>query len=169
MSNSKQLNCIEKWINKVSIYPPAELYFQAFKSQEKKERRCKEICESLYKFNWEGAKYPNPIGTVRDIVREMVVMDRMFEYNPFPPKYENVVKLVAKFVDNAYNLVEELGKMHGQNERMTEWYAGWHLGDLRIQLLSCNWAADILRLGKDDDAIKKLIDDVSTEIGRIAK
>jgi|AGFS01.1.fsa_nt_gi hypothetical protein len=160
MSNNLFLNRLEKWITNVSVYPPAELYFQAPKSQEKKEKRCKEICEALYKFNWEGAKYPNPIGTVREIVREMCVLDRMFEYNPFPPKYENIVKLVAKFVNNADNLVAALDKMHGQNERMKDWYDHWKVGQLRIQLLSYRWGADILRLGDDDKVTTKFIDDV---------
>lgn len=168
MSNSQYLNCLEKWINSVSVYPPAELYFQAPKSQEKKEKRCKEICESLYKFNWEGAKYPNPIGTVRETIREMVVLDRLFEYNPFPPKYENIVKLVAKFSTLAYHLVEELDKMHYQNEKMREWYDGFRLNDLRTQLLAYNWASDILRLGNDRD-IETFADDVYSEIMRATK
>lgn len=160
MSKNLFLNRLEKWITDVSVYPPAELYFQAPKSQEKKEKRCKEICEALYKFNWEGAKYPNPIGTVREIIREMSVLDKMFEYNPFPPKYENIVKLVAKFVNNADNLVVALDKMHSQNERMKDWYDHWKVGQLRIQLLSYRWGADILRLGEDDKVVTEFIDDV---------
>lgn len=168
MSNSQYLERLEQWINDVSVYPPAELYFQAPKSQEKKEKRCKDICESLYKFNWEGAKYPNPIGTVRETIREMVVLDRMFEHNPFPPKYENIVKLVAKFSNLAYHLVEELEKMHSQNEKMWEWYDGFRLNDLRTQLLAYNWASDILRLGNDRD-IETFADDVYSETMRSTK
>lgn len=168
MSNNQYLERLEKWINDVSVYPPAELYFQAPKGQEKKEKRCKEICESLYKFNWEGAKYPNPIGTVRETIREMVVLDRMFEYNPFPPKYENIVKLVAKLSSLAYHLVEELDKMHSQNEKMREWYDGFRLNDLRVQLLAYNWASDILRLGNDRD-IETFADDVYSETKRSTK
>lgn len=37
MSNSINLAFIEKWINNVSIYPPAEIFFQAPKSQEPRE------------------------------------------------------------------------------------------------------------------------------------
>lgn len=168
MSNNQYLNRLEKWVNNVSVYPPAEIYFQAAKNQEKKERRCKEICESLYKFNWEGAKYPNPIGALREIIREMVVLDRMFEYNPFPPKYENIVKLVAKFTNLSYHLVEELDKMHYQNEKMREWYDGFRLNDLRTQLLAYNWASDILRLGNDRDT-EVFADDVYSEIMRTTK
>lgn len=87
----------------MSIYPPAEIFFQAPKSQEKKEKRCKEICESLYRFNWGNAPVANPIGTVR----EMVILNKMFEYNPSPPKYENIVKLVAKFLNHAYYLIDQ--------------------------------------------------------------
>lgn len=162
MSNSQYLNCLEKWINNVSVYPPAEIYFQAPKSQEKKEKRCKEICEALYKFNWEGAKYPNPIGTVREIIREMVVLDRMFEYNPFPPKYENIVKLVAKFEKHAYHLYGELEVMSLNQPSLAEYYGKWRLGMVQLHLNAMHWAADILRLN-GDETITKMINDIAKE------
>lgn len=160
MSNQINLKCLEKWINNVSVYPPAEIFFQAPKSQEKKERRCKEICEQLYRFNWENSKNPNPVGTVREIVREMVVLDKLFEYNPFPPKYENVVKLVAKLQKHAYHLFEVLEDMHKQHPALAEYYKGWRLGMVQIHLNSVLWGKDILRLGNDETTINKYMNDV---------
>lgn len=164
MSNQINLKCLEKWISNVSIYPPGEIFFQAPKSQEKKERRCKEICEQLYRFNWEDSKHPNPVGTVREIVREMVVLDKLFEYNAFPAEYMNIVKLVAKFQKHAYHLYHELEDMHKQHPALAEYYKEWRLGLVHIHLNSLHWGADIIRLpreGQYADAMgKQYIDDV---------
>lgn len=165
MSNSINLAFIEKWINNVSIYPPAEIFFQAPKSQEKKEKRCKEICESLYRFNWENAPVANPIGTVREMVREMVILDKMFEYNPFPPKYENIVKLVAKFLNHAYYLIDQLDSMHKEHDKLSDWYGEWRRGPLHIMMNANRWGADILRLPGDDKTQTQYLDDISKAMG----
>lgn len=173
MSNSINLKVIESWAHDISVYPPAEIFFQAPKSQEKKERRCKEICERLYRFNWERSDMPNPIGTVRETVREMVILDKMFEYNPFPPKYENVVKLVAKFLHYAYHVIKELDAMHKEHEKLNEWYVKWRKGALHIMLNANTWGADILRLpseGPDDNnAHTKFLDDVTLAMKEMMK
>lgn len=170
MSNSINLKFIEKWINNVSIYPPAEIFFQAPKSQEKKEKRCKEICEQLYRFNWEGAKYPNPVGSVRELVREMAVLDKMFEYNPFSPKYENIVKLVAKFEVMAYHLYDMLESMHKQHPALSEFYKTWRVGLTQLHLNSLHWGADILRLPTQDLEVQnKYIADVQQAFKEMKK
>ena len=161
MSNSINLAFIEKWINNVSIYPPAEIFFQAPKSQEKKEKRRKEICESLYRFNWENAPVANPIGTVR----EMVILDKMFEYNPFPPKYENIVKLVAKFLNHAYYLIDQLDSMHKEHDKLSAWYGEWRRGPLHIMMNANRWGADILRLPDDDKTQTQYLDDITKAMG----
>lgn len=165
MSNSINLTFIEKWINNVSIYPPAEIFFQAPKSQEKKEKRCKEICESLYRFNWEDSPVPNPIGTVREIVREMVVVDKLFEYNRFPPDYQNILKLLARFLKAACYLIDQLNDMHKEHEKLSEWYLEWRRGQLHIMMNANRWGADILRLPTEGEYAnqiqKQFLDDVS--------
>lgn len=161
MSNSINLTFLERWIKDVSVYPPAEIFFQAPKSQEKKERRCKEICESLYRFSWEDSPVVNPIGTVREIIREMVILDKMFEYNPFPPEYENIVKLVAKFLNHAYYLVDHLDSMHKEHDKLSGWYSEWRRGPLHIMMNANRWGADILRLPGDDKVQTQYLDDTT--------
>lgn len=164
MSNSINLTFIKKWIDNISVYPPAEIFFQAPKSQEKKEKRCKEICESLYRFSWEDSRVVNPIGTVREIIREMVILDRMFEYRPFPPKYETIINLVAKFLAHAYYLIDHLDNMHKEHVKLNDWYGEWRIGPLHIMMNANRWGADILRLPGDDKVQTQYLDDVAKEM-----
>lgn len=164
MPKSTNIEFIQGWINRASIYPPAEIFFQAPKSQEKKEKRCKQICESLYRFNWEDAQIANPIANVREVVREMVVIDRMFEYSRLPPDYQYVVKMVAKFLKSAYYLIEQLDSMHKEHDKLNTWYGHWRKGPLHIMMNANRWGADILRLPGEDKVQIQYLDDIAKEM-----
>lgn len=173
MKNKENLNFIEEWIGNVSIYPPSEIYFQAPKKLEKEERRVKSLCEQLYRFNWENVKIPNPVGSTRDVVREMSTLDRLFENDDFPPKYENIVKLVAKFLFCAYHLRKELDDLHGKHPKLKQYYEGWSVGELHLSLNATHWGAKMLRLGTEgpdhDNPTTRFLDDVQKQLEKIKK
>ena len=163
MMSKQNLNYLGNWVNQVSVYPPSEIYYCAPKKLEKEERKVKVVCEELYRFNWEGANKPNPIGNLREIYREMAVLDRMFEDGPCAPKYEYITKLVAKFLLSTYHLHVALGEMHNKHNKLKSWYGEWSVGQLQLMLNAQNWGTGILRLPKDDRVLTKFIDDISHE------
>lgn len=147
----QNLNPLLKWIDDVSVYPPAEIYFNAPKKREKEERKVKAICERLYRFNWEGCERPNPIGKVRDIIREMEVISIMFEGCKVRPKTERIVRVVALFLDSMYHLVHQLEDMHGQHNALINYYEGWSVTSVHLDLQAVKWGMSLLSIDFDYD------------------
>lgn len=147
MPNSIHLTRLKNWVDSASIYPPSEIYFQAPKKLEKEEKKVKIICEQLYRFSWEGASVANPIGGVREALREMLVLDRLFEYEPIAPNYDLVVKMVATFQKYAYYVHQELENMHAKHKKLAVWYDKWKFDHhCRLGINAELWGADVLRL-----------------------
>lgn len=165
MSNSKaKLKLLQQWINNVSVYPPSEIYFNAPKKMEKQERQVKKICERLYRFNWEGAEHPNPIGNVRSIIRDMEVLSIMFDGCHVRPKYENIVEIVIRFVYSVIPLTEELKMMHESHNALSNWYDEWSLMPIHLVTQSYGWSQEILGLSDVDFEDQFLFDVYNVEV-----
>lgn len=173
MSNSVHLTRLKGWVDKVSLYPPAEIYFQAPKKLEKEEKKVRAICEQLYRFDWEGCKVPNPVGAVREALREMRVLDRLFEYEPIAPNYDLVVKMVAAFEFYAYHVYQELESMHDKHAKLSSWYGQWKFDhEVRLYMNAELWGADILRLPHGLDGVppyNQFVSDVNDKLEEMRK
>lgn len=173
MTNQINLKRLEDWVSCVCIYPPSEIYFQAPKKLEKEEKKVKVICEQLYRFSWEGAPLPNPIGGLREALREMMVLDRLFEYEPIAPNYDLVVKMVATFQKYAYYVHQELESMHAKHQKLAGWYAKWKLDhEVRLTLNAELWGADILRFPWGLEGVpmyNKFVADVKIKLQEMSK
>lgn len=145
------LGMISEWVGKVVLYPPSEIYFGAPKSKEKQERKVKEVCEQLYRFNWEGSKTPNPIGAMRETYREMVCINNVFQSSNVPPKVEYMVSLCAKWWVQVKAVEDALMVMHRSHPVLEGYYTPWMREAISLTLWAMSWAStEVLGYSKED-------------------
>ena len=142
------MKTIETWVNNVLTYPPAEIYLGAPAKLKKQEELVKAICEDFYKFNWEKEKFKNPVSQLREVSREMQVLDNFYEGESYVPKVSTVVDLAAKFIAVAEGVSKILGKMHKKHPVLTKYYEGIEIPVPSLVQAITDWGSEILSVDR---------------------
>ena len=113
---------LEQWIKNVKTYPPAEIFFQKTGPKfEKAEKRCKTICEDLYRFSF-------PEGEV-NVLNELGAAYREFEVLTtlgYDDLKEGRLRAVStKFLECAKSACAALEVMHKKDQLLGEYYKSW--------------------------------------------
>lgn len=113
---------LEQWIKNVKTYPPAEIFFQKTGPKfEKAEKRCKTICEDLYRFSFPEGEV-NILNELGAAYRELEVFYKMGLGDIKP---ERIKEVSTKFLECAKAACTALEAMHKKDQLLGEYYKSW--------------------------------------------
>lgn len=113
---------LDQWLQNVRHYPPSEIFYQqSGQKSEKAEKRCKIICEELYRFSFpEGEE--NLLGELHASYRELHVLWIM-GFDDIKP--ECIINASTKFLKYAKAVCAALENMHKKDQQLNEYYKSW--------------------------------------------
>lgn len=113
---------IDTWMKNVKTYPPSEIFFQQTgPKSEKAEKRCKLICEDLYRFSFPESQ-DNILADLGAAYRELEVF---YILGMGDIKPERVQAVSTKFLECAKAACTALEAMHKKDQLLNEYYKSW--------------------------------------------
>lgn len=113
---------LKTWMQNVKKYPPSEIFFQQTgPKSEKAEKRCKLICEDLYRFSFpEGQE--NLLNELGAAYREFEVLTTL-GYDDL--KEGRILEVGAKLQYYMREVCNALEAMHKKDQLLNDYYKSW--------------------------------------------
>lgn len=113
---------LKQWMKNVKTYPPSEIFFQQTgPKSEKAEKRCKTICEDLYRFSYPEGQ-DNILADLGASYREFEVFCILGLEDIKP---ERIKEVSTKFLVCAKAACTALEAMHKKDQLLGEYYKSW--------------------------------------------
>lgn len=113
---------LKEWMHNVKKYPPAEIFFQKTGPKfEKAEKRCKTICEDLYRFSFPEGEV-NILNELGAAYRELEVLTTL-GYDDL--KEGRIKEVSTNFLECAKAACTALEAMHKKDQLLGEYYKSW--------------------------------------------
>ena len=118
------MQLINDWVKHMLTYPPSEMFYQKYgPKHEKAEKRIKNICEDLYKFNWTDGK-ANVLGELKMAHREFDVLSKI-HLKAIKPEY--VLKAKEDFLLKVKPAIQAFELMIKKDQLLQEYYKEWKI------------------------------------------
>lgn len=105
---------LQDWVSFTKQYPPAEIFFQS--NKEKQERRCKQICETL--FTLEPTDSNHPAASLRDMWSKWREFEVILKLGISEMKRGEVVLIASMFKQSAQFAIRHMESVYKTDQNL---------------------------------------------------
>lgn len=109
---------LQDWVEFTKKYPPAEIFFQ--QNKEKQERRCKQVCETL--FTLEPTNIDHPAAKLRLMWQMWREFEVILKLGISDMKREEVVCAAGRFKQTAKDAIKLMEGCYRQEQPLWQYY-----------------------------------------------